>query len=82
MAKCDYTVTEQAMLDVLSDGKEHSKEEIRRCLPDDLSDNIKSHLYNLRRKIRSGGRDIVCLSKGRQRPVRYQLVKLLYVTVE
>ena len=78
----EFTQTEQAILGVLSDGKEHSKEEVQECLPDNLSDNIKSHLYNLRKKIRLEGQEIVCLSKGKQRPVRYQLVKLLYVTVK
>lgn len=77
-----YTPTESAILQVLTDGRQHSKQEIVDCLPDEMSENISGHLFNLRKKISSKGQDIVCLSKGKQRPVCYQLIRLLYVKVD
>ena len=80
----EFTQTEAAMMDVLSDGNRHTKEELHGCLPDELgsTNNIKVHISNMRKKLQPSGRDIVCISRGYRRSVLYQLVQLLYVTTE
>lgn len=61
-----YTVTEQKILDLLSDGKLHRAEEIHACLPDELGarENIHQHLSNIRKKLRAIGQDIVLRRNG------------------
>lgn len=52
-----FTPTEQRMLEILNDGFRHSKEELARCLDDDLTrtQTIIWHLFNLRRKLKPKG---------------------------
>ncbi len=72
-----YTPTQQAMLDVLSDGCPHSRLELHGCLRDELGDigNIKVHLSNLRKRLRLISEDVVCVYvRG---DLRYQHIKLL-----
>ncbi len=62
MTENGYTPTQQAMLDVLSDGKRHTRQELHACLPDPLGalSNIQPHLTAIRKKLQPKGHDIVC----------------------
>ena len=55
------TITELKILAVLLDGKPHTKEELRGCLADELSDNsvLRVHMCNLRRKLVERSRTVV-----------------------
>lgn len=72
----EFTPTQQRMLDVLSDGGLHGKDELVRCMSDPLSDNIKPHLHRLRKLLRPQGHDIV-LQYGPDRRWHYRHVVLL-----
>ena len=56
-----FTPTQQRILNVLSDGMPHTKEEMRDCLNDELSggNNLRVHLTYLRKKLRTVGQTIV-----------------------
>lgn len=58
------TPTEERMANLLSDGREHTREELRACLRDEMSMSIKQHLYTLRKKLRTDGFDIRCELRG------------------
>jgi DNA-binding response OmpR family regulator len=70
-----YTPTEQRMLDLLSDGFVHTKEELKRCLWDELAriETVQVHISNLRKKLRPQGRDIIC-----NHQFDYQQVRLMH----
>jgi hypothetical protein len=72
-----FTPTQKAMLDVLSDGKRHTKEELHNCLPDELGPmaNIKAHLTAIRKKIQPTGQDIVC--EYRYKVFYYRWVRMI-----
>ena len=59
-----FTKTEQAILAVLADGKDHKRQEVidavRNCLNDPMVSlrNVKDHVKNTRRKLRTIGQDI------------------------
>lgn len=59
-----FTKTETKMLNVLADGKRHERDELCSCLP--LGNgSVKSHLYNLRKKLEASGTTVICeLYKG------------------
>ena len=73
----DFTLTQQAMLDVLADGLPHTREELHACLPDELGPlgNIRRHLVAIRKVLRPKGHDIVC-ERVRRRS-HYRHVRLL-----
>ena len=73
-----YTVTEQKILDVLSDGQPHSQEELHACLWDDQGSlaNIRPHITHIRQKLRPLGQDIICEYIDRRRLYRH--VRLLH----
>jgi len=77
MTRVGFTHTQSAILDILSDGLRHRKEELATCLPDELSaiDNLKFHLSNIRKVIRPRGEDIIC--EWYQRIRYYRHVRLL-----
>ena len=72
-----YTPTQRAMLTVLADGLDHTRQELHACLPDSLGPltNIKAHLCNLRKHLRPMGQDIVCVLVNRR--ICYRHVRLL-----
>jgi hypothetical protein len=78
-----FTPVESRMLDVLSDGMAHTGDELHACLWDTDGDrsNIRTHLANLRRKLRPKGHDIVCIYIHGAAP-RYRHVRLLKSPVE
>lgn len=58
----NFTATEKKILEVLSDGMSHSKDEIRAVLPDDMAMNgtISVHIFHIRKKLQPIGQDIIC----------------------
>lgn len=75
-ARSRLTVTQRKMLDVLSDGMAHTREELRACLPDDLAANasISNHLRAIREVLRELGQTI--LTQYQKRRVIYRHVRL------
>lgn len=72
-----FTKTQNAILAVLSDGQPHTREELHRCLPDDMTEMsaVRVHVCNIRKVLRLKGQDIVCeLKNGR---IHYRHVRIL-----
>ena len=67
------TPTQRRMLALLSDGKVHSKEEMHKCLCDELGriENISPHVTHLRQQLRTVNRDLVCEHGGGYRLVAH-----------
>lgn len=57
-----FTPTQRAILQVLSDGLPHRREELHACLPDELGPqrNIRAHITAIRKILRPRGEDVVC----------------------
>jgi hypothetical protein len=57
-----YTPSQQRLIDVLSDGLPHDREELRQALGDDqlTNKNLSDHIILLRRVVRPRGEEIVC----------------------
>lgn len=72
-----YTPTEQRMLEMLSDGMRHLREELHTCLWDEQSSlkAIRVHICRLRVKLRRFGEDLICETDGRR--LYYRHVRLL-----
>ena len=72
-----FTPTEKRILTVLSDGQAHRREELHKCLPDELAalEAIQPHISRLRKKLSPVGEDIICTLKARQ--IHYQHVRLI-----
>ena len=72
------TPTQQRLMDVLQDGKPHTKEELLAVMIDPLTDVrvMQIHLSNLRKRLRPNGLDVFSVStKGWEH--RYRLVRLV-----
>lgn len=73
-----YTPTQRRLLDMLSDGKPHRREELYGCIDDELADVAKClrvHLTHLRKKLRKLSQDVLCeLHRGKP---HYRHVMLL-----
>lgn len=72
-----FTKTQNAMLAVLSDGQPHTREELHKCLPDELSEMsaVRFHISNIRKVLRPKGQDIVCeLKYGK---IHYRHVRII-----
>ena len=70
-----WTPTQRRMLEVLSDGLPHTKEELHACCGPSCVKNVRMHLSILRKKLRHKGQDIVC--RFDKRVIKYQHVRLL-----
>lgn len=73
------TPTEQRIIDLLSDGYPHHRLDLMKLLDDDMTSwkTLAVHVYNIRRKIRPTGRDVITeLVNPRAHP-HYRLVRLL-----
>ena len=73
-----YTPTERRIMEVLSDGMYHTREELHECLNDDLCvlSRIQMHVSNIRKKLNRIGQDIICgLHRGKP---HYRLVRMLH----
>ena len=73
MTSNGFTPTQQAMLDVLADGKPHTFDELKDCLPDELgvTENIFRHISAIRKRIRLQGQEIVCEFANRRKYYRH-----------
>lgn len=75
-----FTPMEERILAVLSDGLEHSFDELFACLNDELqgANNLSVYLFRLREKLKLRGETIMSLRKGSgwAKPV-YQHVRFL-----
>ncbi len=70
------TPTQQKMLDLLSDGMPHSREEMFACLWDEESRYVAIHPHiSLIRKLLPPGEAIIC--EYRKRSIYYRHVRLL-----
>ncbi len=74
-----FTPTQTRMLEVLSDGEPHSRQELHACLydndPQASLSNINNHITAIRAKIKPLGESILCVLVARQ--PHYRHVKLL-----
>lgn len=72
-----FSPIQQRMLVVLSDGRPHSREELRQCLADDLAQaaSVSYHIALIRRALRPQGQDLICEYDRRRRFYRH--VRLL-----
>lgn len=70
------TPTEKKIIDLLSDGLPHGRFSVQECTGEKIELNtLAVHLFNIRRKLRPFGRDILTvLCKG---GIHYQYVILL-----
>ena len=73
-----FTPTEQRIMDLLDDGLPHRREELHRCLSDELAalSAIQPHLSRLRRRLNPKGIDILCILKDRT--LHYQKIRVCY----
>lgn len=57
-----FTPTQQRILELLSDGLRHKRDEVLACLGDDMAslDTMQIHIVYLRKKLNPKGTDIVC----------------------
>jgi hypothetical protein len=72
------TLTQQAMFDILSDGRFHSRWELHRCLPDDMGgiENIKAHLTAIRKVLEP--QSITIRNTTQNRCKGYVMVRFLH----
>lgn len=74
MAKNGFTKTQQALINLLSDGHPHTRSELHDlCGPSSLK-NVRCHLSMIRKKL-PRGEDIVCRIVNRR--ICYQHVRLI-----
>lgn len=72
-----FTPTEQRIMDLTADGKQHTRAEMLSCLNDELSTgSLHVHVYNIRRKLEILGETIVVESLGND-TIRYRRVRFL-----
>lgn len=76
-----FTPAQQRIISVLSDGMQHSPEELFACLWDELSApvNLANHIKDLRKLLRPIGQDIICEIRGRHsnRQTLYRHVRVV-----
>lgn len=72
----DWTKTEECIWSVLADGLPHTRDELRRCLPDDLGANVnlQVHISNIRRKLPA--HELIVCEVGNH-PIRYRRVRMI-----
>ncbi len=70
----NFTPTEQRILNALSDGKAHPRDELMKCLKDELNCRqvLCQHVSNIRNKIKPYNQYIVC--EMGSRPISYRHV--------
>lgn len=76
MASNGYTKTEQAILDILSDGKPHFRKELHVCCGPSLMKVVTTHIVNIRKKL-PPGQDIVAVVRNQGKLPMYQHVRTL-----
>lgn len=73
-----FTRTEMKILNLLADGERHSREEIHKQLPDELSaiTQVKDHICQIRKRLRAYGQYLIC--ENYKRKTYYRRVILLF----
>lgn len=81
MADVTYTPTQKRILAVLSDGLPHTRDELMRCLNDDMAEEgtLKAHIQMIRNKLRPIGQNIISECHGRG-SFFYRLTRLISVS--
>lgn len=74
-----FTPTEQRIVDLLSDGRYHTLEEMRRVMGDELADTctVTVHLFRIRKKIKPHHQAILREKTGPDNVFRYRHVRIL-----
>lgn len=72
----NLTPTEKRIVQALSDGDNHTREELLKCLDDEMATDIAfyAHVQRLRTKLRNAGHDVVSVNV---RGPKYRMVRLL-----
>jgi hypothetical protein len=70
-----YTPIQRAMLQVLSDGRPHPREELHDCCRPSSMGAANAHICFLRKRLAQRSESILCVLKGRS--IFYQHVRLL-----
>jgi hypothetical protein len=75
-AELRFTPTEQAALDLLSDGNPHHRDQFLPLIPHGQGDhtNVKTLIQLLRTKLRRKGHDIVLITLNRQKHYRHVIL--------
>jgi len=73
----EFTPIQQRILEVLSDGHAHTRDEVLRCLDDDTASysNLHPHITTIRKKLIRQGQHISCELRGRS--IFYRHVRLI-----
>lgn len=76
----EFTPTQRRILRLLSDGKPHTKEEVKGCLGDELASMsaVYFQISRLRQKLATKGEDIVYATNGFGLRKAYRHVRLLH----
>ena len=63
-----YTPNEVKLLEVLNDGLDHTKDELRLAIGDEHTSDgsVKVAVHNLRKKLLPIGHDVVCIFRNRR----------------
>lgn len=71
------TETEQKIYDLLSDGRDHNRYDVKDSFGDEFTTQkcLRVHLSNMRKKLNPAGIDIVCSWNGRA--ISYRMVRML-----
>lgn len=77
MSQTEFTPTEAAMLQILSDGKPHRREELHSCCGPSSIGVVGVTVCSIRKKLRGRGEDVVCVNRGDRNGFAYQHVRLL-----
>lgn len=70
-----FTPIQQAMLEILSDGLPHTREELHECCKPSSLPALSVHMVRLRKRLIPKGESVVCVIKNRR--ICYQHVRLL-----
>ena len=72
-----FTPTERKMLSVLRDGLPHKRDELHKCLDDDMAQlsAIQPHISRIRRRLEPLGETILCVLH--MRAIHYQQVRMI-----
>lgn len=71
----ELTKTQNAMLEILSDGLPHHRDELHALCGPSCAGVVSQHLQGVRKKLRMFGQDIIC--ELRNRTTYYRHVRLL-----
>lgn len=77
MRENEFTPTQTKILNLLADGKPHTKNEVRMTIGDEFTSDatLRMHISNIRIRLKNRCEDIVC--RIDQRRAYYQHVRLI-----